>query len=169
MIKNRLLSSFVIPLLFPVFFSYSCNSINNNDTKIYTCPKNLSNRNKNLIKIINKYRKNHNKHSLFVDVEISKIAFIRAKNIGQTRVFSHIDLRGKTPMQRLRKFGINRDRVAENLSFMMPKYSHIKQVVFSWSKKKKENDILLSSDYYRFGSGFFRTGDLCIVVGIFSN
>ena len=119
--------------------------------------------------LINRLRKQNGQSELLLDSVLIAMAARYAQELAERGEVSHMDQSGRGPMERLAYHGQVRTQVAENLA-RIPDQKHYPIVIArDWWQQPREKANLLSTHYYRMGSGYYARDGQCYAVTLFTN
>ncbi len=101
-----------------------------------------------LLSLVNDYRRQNGLGDLSFDGALQNVASWYSQDLADNNYFSHTDLQGRDPFQRLAAFGVDRDYEGENLA---AGHADAGSVLTQWKNSPAHNGVLLTPDYTKAG------------------
>lgn len=105
-----------------------------------------------VLRLVNIERANNNLSPLTLDSALSKVALSHSKDMHDSGYFSHTNLSGQSPFDRLKNAGITYRAAGENIAAGQTTPS---SVVNSWMNSDGHRKNILSSSYTKMGLGYY--------------
>lgn len=107
---------------------------------------------KEVLRLVNIERANNNLSPLTLDSSLSRVALSHSKDMHDNGYFSHTNLSGQSPFDRLKSAGISYRSAGENIAAGQ---STPALVVNSWMNSDGHRKNILSSAYNKMGLGYY--------------
>lgn len=106
-----------------------------------------------VLRLVNTERQKNGLSSLSLDTSLSNVALTHSKDMHDNGYFSHTNLSGESPFDRLKKAGISYQSAGENIAAGQTTPS---AVVNSWMNSDGHRKNILSSSYNKMGLGYYK-------------
>lgn len=119
--------------------------------------------------IINRLRIREGQPELLLDSVLIGLAARYARDLALREEVSHMDQKGRGPLERMVANGYIRSLVGENIARLPDHASNTSTLIKEWWQKDREKNNMISGKYYRMGSGFYSSNGICYCVTLFTD
>lgn len=121
-----------------------------------------------LVETITELRAQRDAWPLARDDVLMKAADRRVRELSATNALGHQDKMGSGPLERLKKMGIHRNEVGENIGRVSHTEDPVFQILSNWVQGTQEFRNLVAPKYMRMGVAMAASEEYCYCIVIFS-
>ena len=108
-----------------------------------------------VLELVNKYRRQNGLSEVVLDKNLSTVAYMHSKDMAQNNFFSHTNLKGESPFDRIKNFGISYRAAGENIAAGQ---RTPEEVMNSWMNSDGHRANILTKNYNKMGVGIYYGG-----------
>ena len=108
-----------------------------------------------VVRLINEIRANYGLNALSIDLDLSKVARVKAQDMRDNRYFDHNSPTYGSPFDMMRDFGINYRTAGENIAMG---YRSPQSVVNGWMNSEGHRRNILNVGFKKIGMGYISDG-----------
>ena len=109
---------------------------------------------KAVLDLVNTERAKQGLNPLSLDEKLNNVAYAHSKDMADNNFFSHTNLKGQSPFDRMKNAGISYRAAAENIAAGQ---KTPEQVVKSWMNSDGHRKNILNGSFNKMGLGYYKT------------
>lgn len=119
-----------------------------------------------VLRLVNEYRAQNGKKALVLDEKLNSVALAHSIDMKNNNYFSHTNLKGQSPFDRLKNAGISYTTAGENIAMGQ---KTAESVVSSWINSEGHRKNILNDSFGKMGLGAVEKGSGYYWTQIFTN
>lgn len=108
---------------------------------------------KEVLNLVNAERAKHGLKALTLDTKLNAVALAHSNDMAKNKYFSHTNLKGQSPFDRMKAAGISYNTAAENIAAGQ---KSPEQVVESWMNSEGHRKNILNGTFAKMGLGYVK-------------